>query len=341
MGDIILQRVIFIVEGKKYRALGRDCQAVSEVIGPVLMIAIVVLAFSAVAVTVFSEGGSMDPPHTPHTNLQENIDTKNDTVQIFHSGGETIDLEDIIIILNVDGEQVEFNMSEFQVLDPEGNLSSDDVFTLGDCIVIDPSSKINIEHGDVVDFYFVHTESSQVIQKTKLWRDGKEFPDWITPHTFPGGTAYDSYNKTWLDTELVDKINDGKSTRTHIPQDPPIYENFTFAINTEELEIPEDALFTNITLKIICTRHDNSPEKVEKTVIRPEIYNGSQWTHLNPPIPFASSDEYVTVTYPIADYVKNTTELENLEVKITADGNAADPSDKYFRVDFIGIHLGY
>ncbi|HEX2958896.1 MAG TPA: type IV pilin N-terminal domain-containing protein [Chitinispirillaceae bacterium] len=329
------------MEGKKYRTLGQDCKAVSEVMGAVLMISVVVLAFSAVAVTVFSDGEAVDPPHTPHTNLRENIDTSRDTLQIFHIGGEAIDLEDIRIILIVNETQADFNMSDFEVHEPEGNTSFDGVFALGDYIEIDPSSKINIEHGDVVDFYFVHTESSQVIQKTKLWIKGKEFPDWITPHTFPGGTAYDSYNKTWLDTKLVDKINDGKSTRTHIPPDPPIHENFTFAINTEELEIPEDTLFTNITLKIICARHDNSPEKVEKTVIRPEIYNGSQWTPLKP-IPFGSSDKDVTVIYDdIAKYVKNTTELENLEVKITADGNAADPSDKYFRVDFIGIHLDF
>lgn len=325
---------------KKYRLFARDCQAVSEVMGAVLMISIVVLAFSAVAITVFSDERAMDPPHTPHTNLRENIDTSKDKVQIFHIGGEAIDLEDIKIILRVNGTQAEFNISDpdVEIYDPDGNkLPHDGVFTLGDYIEIDPSSKINIEHGDVVDFYFVHTDSGQVIQKTKLWSEGKEFPDWITPYTFPGGTAYDSYNGTWLDTELVDKINDNKSTRTHISKNETTYENFTFAINTEELEIPEGTLFTNITLKIVCTRHDNSPKKA---LIRPEIYNGSQWTPLAP-IPFGSSDKYVTVTYPIADYVKNTTELENLEVKITADGHASDSADKAFHVDFIGIHLDY
>jgi len=329
------------VEGnKKPRGFFRDCQAVSELMGVVLMISIVVLAFSSIAVTVFSDGGTMDPTHTPHTNLRENINTSGDTVEIFHNGGEAIDLKDIKIILDVDGQQAEFNMSDstVKVFDPEGHqLPSDGVFALGDYIVIDPSSKINIEHGDVVNFYFVHTESSQVIQKTKLWTDGKEFPDWITPHTFPGGTAYDNYTKKPLETEFVDKIKDGKSTSTHIPKNEMTYENFTFAINTEELEIPEGTLFTNITLKIVCTRHDNSP-----IILTPAINNGSsQWTRLYPSIEFSGSMDFVTQNYTITEYVKNTTELENLEVRILADGHAANNADKTFYVDFVGIHLEF
>jgi FlaG/FlaF family flagellin (archaellin) len=164
--------VTFIVEGKKYRALGRDCQAVSEVIGQVLMVAVVVLAFSSIAVTVFSDAGAMNPPHVPRTDLQESIDTKTDTVQIFHSGGEAIDLKDIKIILSVNGTQAEFNMSDpaVNISDPKGNkLFSDDVFMLGDCIAINSSSKVNItDKNATIDFYFVHTESNQVIKKAIL-----------------------------------------------------------------------------------------------------------------------------------------------------------------------------
>ncbi len=43
------------MEGRRHRALREDCQAVSEVVGQVLMIAIVVLAFSSIAVVIFSD----------------------------------------------------------------------------------------------------------------------------------------------------------------------------------------------------------------------------------------------------------------------------------------------
>jgi len=158
------------VEGKKYRALEQNCQAVSEVIGQVLMVAIVVLAFSSIALTVFSDGGAMNPPHVPRTDLQESVNRSGETVQIFHSGGEAIELEDIKVILSVNGAQAEFNMSDSNVAvyDPKGNqMYSDDVFMLGDYIMIySSSSKVNItDENATIDFYFVHTESSQVIKK--------------------------------------------------------------------------------------------------------------------------------------------------------------------------------
>ncbi|HII80308.1 MAG TPA: type IV pilin [Methanosarcina sp.] len=158
------------MEGKKYRALGKDCRAVSEVIGQVLMVAVVILAFSSIAITVFSDEGAVKPPHVPRTDLQESK-SKN-TVQIFHTGGEAIDLEYIKIILSVNGTQAEFNISDSNVAayDPKGKkLSSDGVFMLGDYIIIDPSSKVNItDENATIDLYFVHTESKQVIKKAIL-----------------------------------------------------------------------------------------------------------------------------------------------------------------------------
>ena len=68
------------MEGKKCRALGKDCRAVSEVYGQLLMMSIVVIAFSTIALTVFSDGGAVNPEHTPHTDLQENINTNTNHV---------------------------------------------------------------------------------------------------------------------------------------------------------------------------------------------------------------------------------------------------------------------
>ncbi|KKH46402.1 type IV pilin N-terminal domain-containing protein [Methanosarcina sp. 1.H.A.2.2] len=325
----------FIAEGnKKCRGLTRDCRAVSEVMGAVLMIAIVVLAFSAVALTVFSDEGSMDPPHTPHTNLQENIDRSKDKVQIFHSGGEPIDLEDIKIILNVDGEQAEFDMSEFQVLDPDGNLSSDDVFELKDCIVIDTSSKVNIEEADAIDLYFVHTASSQVIQKTILWRDYGELPDWITP--YPYGSVYDSLKKDhWWDPEVVHQIGDGYYTENDFPKNITIYESFTFG-SLEELGLSEDTSFSKVILKIVYRIHDQSAKLVLEINNVPEIVyelpkKGNE----------SVTSEFVEKEFDITQFIKNSTDLENIEVKISTTPNAAEPADKEGWIDFIGIHLEY
>ena len=158
--------------GKKNRALGEDCQAVSEVIGQVLMLAIVVLAFSSIAMLVFSDGGVVNPPHTPKADLQETIDTGANTVKIFHVGGEAIDLEDVKIVLNINGEQEEFNVS-----DPGVNYSATNkVLMVGDYIEINTNKSRGriLKSTDTIDMYFVHTGSDQVIQRVMLQSGNEE-----------------------------------------------------------------------------------------------------------------------------------------------------------------------
>lgn len=98
------------------------------------MISIVVLAFSGIALIVFSEG-ELKILHLCRTNLQENINTNDDTIQIFLIGGEAIDMSAIkVILLFADGQRKEFSKSDFK--DPDCTETDDDVFMLGDCIVI-------------------------------------------------------------------------------------------------------------------------------------------------------------------------------------------------------------
>ena len=105
------------MEGKKCRALGQDCQAVSEVYGQLLMISIVVIAFSTIAVTVFSDEGAVKPEHIPHTDLQENFNRSTNKIQIVHSGGEAIDKSAIKIIVSVNNGEKKVSlqpMSQFK-----------------------------------------------------------------------------------------------------------------------------------------------------------------------------------------------------------------------------------
>jgi FlaG/FlaF family flagellin (archaellin) len=159
------------VEGKKYRALRKDCQAVSEVVGQILMIAIVVIAFSSIAALIFSDK-VVNPPHTPHTNLQERIDPMSNKLYIFNVGGEAIDLKDVnIVLVNATDTHMraEFNLSS----ESGFNFSAtNDVLMLGDSVIINPTKEgINLSTDDIV-MLFVYTPSQQVIQKVTL-HDGK------------------------------------------------------------------------------------------------------------------------------------------------------------------------
>ena len=129
------------MEGKKYREFEKDCRAVSEIYGQLVMISIVFIAFSTISLTVFSEVSIENAQSIPHTDLQETINTGDNTIQIYHIGGEAIDLSAINIILNADGQQAEFNSSEFEVKNPDGSKSTYNALMLGDCIVINAAGK--------------------------------------------------------------------------------------------------------------------------------------------------------------------------------------------------------
>jgi archaellin len=85
-------------------------------------------------------------------------------LQIFHRGGEAIDLKDVKIILSTEKKQEEFNLYSV-----EFNYSvTNGVFMLGDYIILDPTSRgINLVT-DNPTMYFVHTPSQQVIQRVTL-----------------------------------------------------------------------------------------------------------------------------------------------------------------------------
>jgi len=156
------------LEGKKYRALGENCQAVSEVLGQVLMIAIIVLSLSSLATTIFSDVVVVNPPHKQHTYISERIDTNADTIQILHSGGEAINLKMLKIILSVNGKLAKFNMSDpsVKVLNSRGSVLDNGFLMLGDCIQINMRQLgIYLKDKDTVDMYLVNTKSGQVIQR--------------------------------------------------------------------------------------------------------------------------------------------------------------------------------
>ena len=198
--------------------------------GQILMIGIVIIAFSAIALTVFSDRGAEKPSHVPHVDLQESINTSNNTIQIFHIGGDAIDLDEIKVILFVNGTRNEFSESDFK--DPDGTRPPDDnVFTVGDCIVIKDDK---IQSGIDIEMFFVHTPSKQVIQNTVLQTTVNQLPvanagaDQVvkltnlsgTPVTLDGSNSTDddlisplTYNWTWNGRSAT-----GKTPTIYLPQ---------------------------------------------------------------------------------------------------------------------------
>ncbi|AKB73368.1 hypothetical protein MSLAZ_0107 [Methanosarcina lacustris Z-7289] len=332
--------------GKKYREFGQDCQAVSEVIGQVLMLAIVVLAFSSIAMLVFSEGGVVNPPHTPKADLQETIDTDTNTVKIFHVGGEAIDLEDVKIVLNINGEQEEFNVSS----DGVSCSSTNNVLMVGDNIEINTSQRgIDLNSTDTIDMYFVHTGSDQVIQRVMLQsgneeiemeeHDGKSLFDyWITP--YPNGSAINEIGAS-SPTIKVDEPKDEQFIEFMPPKGSPgsKYEEFTFGINALELGINNSF---NATLKIDYWRHDSSSDDIVLKLNDGAPDNWTQidkWEYNGKP---GSKKGWVmdTRTIPLNGNVSNNTELENIKIRfVPSTKSGSENWNKALLIDFIGIHI--
>jgi FlaG/FlaF family flagellin (archaellin) len=339
------------VEGKKFRALGKNCHAVSEVYGQLLMISIVVIAFSTIALTVFSDGGAVKPEHIPNTDLRENVDMKNSSISITHGGGEAIDMSAIKIILSVkkagdpDLKHLEFSGSNLDIRNPNGNNyapSNNAVFMLGDFIIIDTtkpdgSNGLTLESNDDIDMFFVDMPSQQVIQKAVLQKGSREreFPYWITPH--PYGSVYDNSTNEWLPTEMVDGIGDGLTTDCQMYQNQWSSENFTFGIDEYGLDLKNP--LTLVLLKIVYTAHDASQKELTLEI---NDKNPNQWVIVAGPGMIAYNNiatcDKELKPIDITDNVSTVEELRNLTVRFSAYGHA-NSGNKFGWVDFIGIHV--
>lgn len=361
--------MVFIVEGKKRCVLYQDCQGVSEVYGQLLMMSIVVLAFSTIGLAVFSDGGVVKPEHTPNTDLSENICPDTNDIKIVHSGGETIDLSSIEIILSVNGLQVlppyvppyATSVSNFTVIDSDGTLrekddngtySSNNVFRLGDCIVINtnetrdpanPTKKLDLKTTDDIDMFFVDTPSKQVIQKVALQRGNKDNSgvtesvtgsNWITPH--PNGTATDT-SGGWISTESVNEIGDGIFTIYYPPSENDSNPNSTaqvFDFNINATEGGVSAPIHKVILKIVYSAHKgNYNYLADISVAEPE-----NWIRVNSDKK-TSMNDFDAYEIDITPYVKSIDELEKLKARIIIITDTSEKTEKKAWIDFLGVHI--
>jgi hypothetical protein len=295
------------------------------------MISIVIIGFSGISLIVYSDGGIEKPIHIPHADLCEVMNANNGTLETFHSGGDTIDLSAIKIILKFpDGQRHEFSKSDFK--DPDGN-KPDDVFTLGDSIVIhDEKIKSNVD----VDMYFLDAESQQVIQRAVLKGNYLEIPYWVTP--YPYGSIYDksgSLKGEYLPVELVNEVNDGLSTRCHMEKDQNSSETITFGMKQYYLNLKDP--LDKVMLKIVYANHDNSQKNMTLEI----NIDGSNWIKVAvDPCGYKdfSGCDTNLAPFDITKYVNTTAKLNNLTVRFSATGNAAS-DNKNGWIDFIGIHV--
>ncbi|SFM56194.1 type IV pilin N-terminal domain-containing protein [Methanolobus profundi] len=155
-----------------------NTQAVSEVIGEVLLTAIAVLAFSVIAVSVFSYA---DPQEQVHADIQGWVDVDSDTVYLRHAGGERVDITKTRVLLDINGTRWELSSSELELV------KGSDIWDLGETIMINTSDlwSQSIGEDDNVAIIMLTTDSNLVIKSGTLLGEAQD----VTGSSGGGGSG--------------------------------------------------------------------------------------------------------------------------------------------------------
>ncbi|MEA1966352.1 MAG: type IV pilin N-terminal domain-containing protein, partial [Euryarchaeota archaeon] len=146
---------------KRTETFTKDCDAISEIIGELMMIAIAVVVFGLLVAIVFSYEG---PADRPQADIDGWVDVGTETVYFRHGGGELIDVKDLTIMLNLNGTSVELSPADL------ASIYGNPGWGLGDTIEIDTLDEwgITIGEDDYVGATIVHTGAGVVIQTGTL-----------------------------------------------------------------------------------------------------------------------------------------------------------------------------
>jgi hypothetical protein len=192
---------------------------------------------------------------------------------------------------------------------------------------IDNTGISNLKRDIDIVMHFIDTPSQQVIHTAVLQRGSGGIPGWITPHPYGSVYSNSTYDGGWQPTELVAE-KDGIRTNSFIPLGARVTEKYTFGIDAGEMGISNS--FNSILLKIIYQVTGNVPG----TPILNISTNGAEGTPVAPSAAYSDASS-TTYDYNITPYVKTASELEQLQVSFSAEGQ----TNGILGVDFVGIQV--
>lgn len=92
----------------KLEQIKKNPDAVSSVVGEVLITGIIVVVLSSVFLVL----NSIDPPaNNVHVSVEEWVDNSSSTIYLRHTGGEAIDVDDLRIDVNVNGKSYVYSQA--------------------------------------------------------------------------------------------------------------------------------------------------------------------------------------------------------------------------------------
>lgn len=330
--------------------------AVSEVMGQVLLVGIVVIMLSVLSASVFSQDG---PADVPHTNVQEIMDTSTDTIYLKHDGGEPISTENFRIIVNING--IKYNYTSSQIYESLGNSN---VWKIGDTIEINSMDMWGVDLGnnDQVEIFLVDTPSKELIQKSTLTSVNQKKPS-LSMYLTPMGdiidtsaSGKDASKKGYGDKKQVHfvdeddgkldkKTNEDKNCTTYYPPtdviNTSIYQEFEFKIKPAALGFRPGDTLVNTTLIIVYYTHDSSGKDSKGVAIKLNYYdtveNGhGEWVYSDEVLPAHNTNfepEFINLT----DRINTPADLANFKLRIEASTEANENAEKEINIDYVGL----
>jgi len=141
----------------KEKGLVENCDAVSEIIGEILLTGIAVIAFSTIAVFLLSPQGTIEKPII---DVDGWVDSNIDTIWIRHVGGERVQVDNIKIYVDINNDRFEINPQQLLALHTKP------LWELGDTISLDASTLWgkDIINTDQVYVVMVHVPSNTILK---------------------------------------------------------------------------------------------------------------------------------------------------------------------------------
>lgn len=226
----------------KEKGLIENCEAVSEIIGEILLTGIAVIAFSVIAVFLLSPQGSIEKPAL---DIDGWVDSNTDTIWFRHMGGERVQADNIRIFVDINTDRYEINPQQFTTL------YTKPLWELGDTIGLDASTLWgrDIINTDQIYVVMVHVPSNTILKSGMVLGNimGQSSGDHTTPeaqmiypvsmwncnegsgsilHDIRGNNDGTIYGATWgIGVKNNSLVFNGNNNYVAVPHDPSL--NFT------------------------------------------------------------------------------------------------------------------
>lgn len=314
----------------KPEPLIKNCDAVSEVIGEILMTAIAVLAISVISLYVLSFEG---PTDAPHVDIDAWVDEKSNIINFRHTGGDTVDTAAMRILLDINGIKRELSPDNIT------SITGSSRWELGDTIEIDTQQlwSTYLTENDTISATIVHTTSKVVLQTgtliggTPIGSTSPVVTPTATSTTTPTATATPNPPLTITPTTVYDTSGGSATVNDVLNENDGLQTVFNSAVKIEAaiyqyFGFPNSVTDLPSTVSIKIRHYENGPKETQLSIWEEDT--GTWHT-----ISLLKSKGWHSETIDISSFINTITDIRNIKMQYRARGTK--PSN----IDYIAVYL--